>query len=192
MIDEECKFLHPASCRKYMENPEISCRAHCKGYHPELCKYSRVTRECYNDRCFRIHLKAQANPTCDPGTKFPDLQINNKLWSPHKIWLTTVPPPFLTLPTQHTTATHPAASPTQYHTPPSTQYLTTHQTTVRLYHNPPPLHAIPYTTSSILNSCSISSSSSNIFTRTPNTLSHFSPYRSKEKNPSSLLWWMSI
>ena len=28
------------------------------------------------------------------------------------------PPPLLTLPTQHTTATHPAPSPTHYHTPP--------------------------------------------------------------------------
>ena len=37
---------------------------------------------------------------------------------------------------------------THYHTPPPTQYLTTHQTTVPLYPNPPPLHDIPYTTSS--------------------------------------------
>ena len=50
-------------------------------------------------------------------------------------------------PTQHTTAIHPAPSPTHYHTPPATQYLTTDQTTVALYHNPPPLHAIHYTTS---------------------------------------------
>ena len=57
------------------------------------------------------------------------------------------PPPLLTLPTQHTTATHPAPSPTHYHTPPATQYLTTHQTTFPLYPNPSPLHAIPYTTS---------------------------------------------
>ena len=34
-----------------------------------------------------------------------------------------------------------------YNTPLATQYLTTHQTTVPLYPNPPPLHAIPYTTS---------------------------------------------
>ena len=42
------------------------------------------------------------------------------------------PPPLLILPTQHTTATHPAPSPTHYHTPPAMQYLTTHQTTVPL------------------------------------------------------------
>ena len=68
-----------------------------------------------------------------------ELQINNKLWSKHKTWLT--------LPTQYTTATHQAPSPTHYHTPPAPQYLTTHQTTAPLYHNPPSLHAIPYTTS---------------------------------------------
>ena len=76
-------------------------------------------------------------------------KINVYIWSPHKIRLTTAPhAPLLTLPTQHTTATHPAPSPSHYHTPPATQYLTTHQTTVPpLYPNPPPLHAIPYTTS---------------------------------------------
>ena len=36
MIGYECKFLHPTPCRKYIENPERSCRAQCKGYHPEL------------------------------------------------------------------------------------------------------------------------------------------------------------
>ena len=56
-------------------------------------------------------------------------------------------PPLLTLHTQHNTATHPAPSPTHYHTPPATQYLTTHQTTVPLYPNPPPLHSILYATS---------------------------------------------
>ena len=58
------------------------------------------------------------------------------------------PPPLLTLPTQHTTATYPAPSPTNYHTLPPLQYLTTHQTTVPLYPNPPSLHAIAYTISS--------------------------------------------
>ena len=57
------------------------------------------------------------------------------------------PSPLLTLPTQHTTATPPAPSLTHYHTPPATQYLTIHQTTIPLIPNPPPLHAIPYTTS---------------------------------------------
>ena len=57
------------------------------------------------------------------------------------------PPPLLTLPTHHTTATHPPPSPTHYYIPPATQYLSTHQTTVPLYPNAPPLHAIPYTTS---------------------------------------------
>ena len=72
MISEECKFLHPAPCKKYMEDPERSCRAQCKGYHPKLYKYSRATRECYNDRCFRIHLKGtrRKQPPRVPGTKY--------------------------------------------------------------------------------------------------------------------------
>ena len=56
-------------------------------------------------------------------------------------------PPLLTLPTQHTTAAHPAHTPTHYHTPIVTHYLTTHQTTITLYPNPPPLQAISYTVS---------------------------------------------
>ena len=71
MIGEECKFLHPAPCRKYMENPEISCRAPCRGYHPELCKYSRAIRECYNDRCFRIHFKRTRRKQTPPATQEP-------------------------------------------------------------------------------------------------------------------------
>ena len=47
------------------------------------------------------------------------------------------PPPLLTLPTQYTTATHPAPSPIHYHTQHPTQYLTTHPTTIPLYPNPP-------------------------------------------------------
>ena len=43
--------------------------------------------------------------------QLPELQINNKLWSPHKIWLVT---------TQHTTATPLAPSPTHYHPTPLT------------------------------------------------------------------------
>ena len=82
MIGEECKFLHPAPRREYMENPDKSCRAPSRGYHPKLCKYSRATRECYNDRCFRIHIKgtrhkAQAKPTCDPGTKYNSMNYKS-------------------------------------------------------------------------------------------------------------------
>ena len=151
MIGEECKLLHPAPCRKYMENPERSCRAQCKGYHPKLNKYSRVTRECYNNRCFRIHLKGTRCKQTPPATQEPSttpwttnqqqamIKTQNLAYN--------CPPLLSTLPTQHTTDTHPAPSPNHYHTPPTTQYLTTHQTTVPLYPNPPPLHAIPYTTS---------------------------------------------
>ena len=92
--------------------------------------------------------KAQANPTCHPGTKYNSTNYKSTTSYDQNTKSGLPPPPLLlTLPTQHATATHPAPSPTHYHTPPATQYLTTHQTTVPLYPNPPPLHAIPYTTS---------------------------------------------
>ena len=93
--------------------------------------------------------KAQANPTFDSGTKYnsPNYESTTSYDRCTKSGLQP-PPPLLTLPTQQATATHPAPSPTHYHTPPPMQYLTTPQTTVPLYPNPPPLHAIPYTTSS--------------------------------------------
>ena len=56
--------------------------------------------------------------------------------------------PLLTLPTQHATDTRPAPSPTHYLTPTPMQYLINPQTTVPLYPNPSPHHAIPYATSS--------------------------------------------
>ena len=132
MIGEECKFLHPPPCRKYMENPERCCRAQCKGYYPELCKYSRATRECYNDRCFRIHLKGTRRKQTTPATQEPITTPRTTNQQQAMIKTQNLaynrPPPLLTFPTQHTTATHHAPSPTHYHTPPATQYLTTHQT----------------------------------------------------------------
>ena len=135
-----------------MENPKRSCRAQCKSYHPELCKYSRATREYYNDRCFRIHLKGTRSKQTPPSTWVPSTTPRTTNQQQAMIDTQNLaynhPPPLLTLPTQHATTTHPAPSPTHYRTPTHTQYLTTPQTTVPLYPNPPPLHAIPYTTSS--------------------------------------------
>ena len=92
--------------------------------------------------------KAQAHPTCDPGTKYNSTNYKSTTsYDQNTKSGLQPPPPLLTLPTQHTTATHPAPSPTHYNTPLATQYLTTHQTTVPLYPNPLPLHALPYTTS---------------------------------------------
>ena len=129
MIGKECKFLHPAPCRKYKENFERNCRAPCKGHHPELCKYSMATRECYNDRCFRIHLKSTRCKQTPPSTQEPSTtpRITNQQQAMIKTQNLAYnrPPPLLTLPNQHTTATHPAPPPTHYRTPPSTQYLTT-------------------------------------------------------------------
>ena len=104
MIGEECKFLHPAPCRKYMENLEKSCRAQCNGYHPELCKYSRATRECYNDRCFRMHLKRTRRKQTPPATK--ELRTIVRTTNQQQAIIATQylaynrPPPLLTLSTQ--------------------------------------------------------------------------------------------
>ena len=64
-----------------------------------------------------------------------------------KNWLTTSP---TLVNTPHTSCHRHSSCPSQthYHTPLPTQYLTAHLTTIPLYPNPPPLHAIPYTTSS--------------------------------------------
>ena len=122
MTDKECKFLHTAPCRKYMENPDRGCKAQCKSYHPELCKYSRVRWECCNVRCFRIHLKATRCKQTPPATRKPSttprttnqqhfmIAIQNLAYnrSPH----------LSTLPAEHATATHPAPLTTHYHPPP--------------------------------------------------------------------------
>ena len=119
---------------------------------PELCKNSRATMECYNDMCFRIHLKGTRRKKTPPLTLLPSTTPRTTNQQQAMMAIQNLaykcPQPLLTLNTQYTTATHPAQSSTHYHTPPPTQYLTTHQTTVPLYPNHPPLHAIPYTTSS--------------------------------------------
>ena len=147
MTDKECKFLHTAPCRKYMKNPDRGCKAQCKSYHPELCKYSRARRECCNVRCFRIHLKATRWKQTPPATQKPSTTPRTtNLWSPYKICLTTAPhtcqhsplsmPPLLILPPQQRITTpHPCALP-----PPSHYCSTVPRSS--------PLHANPYTTSS--------------------------------------------
>ena len=152
MTGEEWKFLHPAPCRKYMENLEKSCRAQCKGSHPELCKYSRATRECYNDRCFRIHLKGTRHKQTPASTQVPSTTPRTTNQQQAMIATQNLaynrPRPLLNTPHQAWHRHSPCPLTNSYHTPPPTQYLTTHQTIVPLYPNPPPLHAIPYTTSS--------------------------------------------
>ena len=49
-----CYYPHPAPCKKYIENPENGCRPECTNFHPDICKYSRKLRKCYNANCYRI------------------------------------------------------------------------------------------------------------------------------------------
>ena len=113
-----------------MENLERSCRAQCKGYNLELCKYSRATRKCYNDRCFRIHRKAARHMQTPPATQEPSATPRTTNQKQAIITMQNLaynrPPPLLTLPTQHTTSTHPALSPTHYHTTPSHYAISHH------------------------------------------------------------------
>ena len=152
----------------------------------QMLPSTRATRECYNDRCFRIHLKGTRRKQTPPATQEPSTTPRTTNQQQAMIKTQNLaynrPPPLLKIPTQRTTATHPAPSPTQYNTPPAMQYLTTHQTTVKLYRNPPPLHAIPYTTSP--SSTPILSSCLNICTRTTNTFSCFSPHRHPTSIPA--------
>ena len=43
--------------QKIYGNPENGCRPECTNFHPDICKYSRKLRKCYNVNCYRIHLK---------------------------------------------------------------------------------------------------------------------------------------
>ena len=102
--------------------PQKKCIAQWKDYHPELCKYSRATRECYNDigaseYISRVQFASKPPPSTQvpsttPGTTNQQQAMiaTQNHWQP--------PPPLLTLPTQHTTDTHPAPSPTHYHCTP--------------------------------------------------------------------------
>ena len=117
--------------------------------------------------------KVQANPTFDIGTKYnsPNYKSTTSYDCHTKNGLQ-LPPPLLTLPTQHASATHPAPSPTHYHTQTPMQYLTTHETTVPLYCTLiPNTQCYPLYNQLILNSYSIPSSASHICTCTPNILS---------------------
>ena len=74
MIGEECKFLHPAPCKKYKENPERSCRAHAKATIPNSTSILRpqgdVTTIGASEYISKAQFKVQTNPTCDPGSKY--------------------------------------------------------------------------------------------------------------------------
>ena len=63
--------------------------------------------------------KAQAHPTCYPGTKYNSTNYKSTIsYDQNTISGLQPPPPLLTRPTQHIIATHIAPSPTHYHTPP--------------------------------------------------------------------------
>ena len=73
MTGEEWKILASSPMQKIYGKPRKKLQSIMQGYHPELCKYSRATRECYNDRCFRIHLKNTRHKQTPPATQEPSI-----------------------------------------------------------------------------------------------------------------------
>ena len=95
MTDEECKFLHPAQSKKYMENPKRSCRAQWKG---TIQKSANILGPQVNVRTLsaseyisRAQGASKPNQWPRNQIQLPKTQINNKLWLPYKICLTTAP-----------------------------------------------------------------------------------------------------
>ena len=131
------------------------------------------------NRCFSIHLKGTRRKLTPPATQEPSTspRTTNQQQAMIKTQNLAYNRPTAPHPAYHRHSPCPLTN--SFDTPPATQYLTTHQTYVPLYPNPPPLHAIPYTTSPSL----IPSASSNIRTRTTNTLSYFSRNRHPPQYP---------
>ena len=103
MTFEECKFLHPPRWRKYMENPERRCRAQCKGYYLELCKYSMVIWKSHDDRCYKIHIKGTRRKQTPPTTNEPHKNSPNNESTPSYYCCTQTGQQFsLAVRTQHT------------------------------------------------------------------------------------------
>ena len=148
MTGEECKLLHPVPCRNTCETPKKVAQHNAKA---TIHKYFRATRECYNDRCFRIHRKATRRKLTPPVTQEPSatprttyqqqamIDTQNLAYNrPYHCYHSppSIPPP-LTLPRhQLITTPHP-------HT--ISHYPSDYRSTVP---QSPPLPAIPYATSS--------------------------------------------
>ena len=106
MTGEGCKFLHPAICRKYMENPEEVAEHNAKvtiqNFANILRPQGNVTTIDASEYISRAQGASKPHHRSRNQVKLLEQQIKNRLWSPHKIWLTT---------------THPAPSSTHFHTP---------------------------------------------------------------------------
>ena len=117
--------------------------------------------------------KAQESPTCDPGTNNSTNYKSTTSYDQNTKSGLQPPLLLLTLPTQHTTRHSRCPLTNSLPHPTSSHHPSDYRSTVPLSPTTPcyPLYNQP-----ILNPFSIPSSSSNICTRTTNTLSYFSPH----------------
>ena len=119
--------------------------------------------------------KEQANPSCDPGTKYNSPNYNATTSYDRQTksgWI--APHPCLTLPKQHTTPL--TLPPHQLITTPHPLRKISPLIRLPFHCTLPTTPCYPLYNRPILNPYSIPSSSLNICTRTPNTLSYFSPH----------------
>ena len=95
MIGEECKFLHPAPCRKYMKNPERCCRAECRATIPNSASIQgpqgNVTTIDASEYISRAQGASKQHLRSRNQVQLHEIQFNNKLRSKNKTWLTTAP-----------------------------------------------------------------------------------------------------
>ena len=134
MTGEECKFLHPAPCRKHMKTPkedaDHNARATVQNSANILGPQGNVTTIGASEYISRAqgaskpHLRTQVPSTTPRTTNQQQSMIATQNLDYNR------PPPLLTLPTQHDTTTHPGPPPTYCHTPP--------------LHNISPLISLPF------------------------------------------------
>ena len=158
---------------------ERSCRAQWKGSQNLaniLGPQGNVTMIGASEYISRAQGASKSHLRPRNQVQLPEQQIN-KLWSPHKIWLT--------LPSLNSTATHPAPSPTHYNTPPPyavSHYISHYRSTV--LQSLTTQRSIPYgTSSSSTPTQSLHQPQTSRNTRTPNTLPYFSPHRHSTSIP---------
>ena len=92
--------------------------------------------------------KAQANPTCDPGTKYNSTSYKSATSYDQNTKSSLQPPPTL-VNTRHPAYRRHSLCPPTNSLPHPTRYTISHHPSEHrsLYPNPPPLHSIPYATS---------------------------------------------
>ena len=86
MTGDECEFLHPAPCRKYMETTkevaEHNAKATIQNFANILRLQGNITTVGASEFIKGTRCK-QTKPVTQEKVQLPKPQINNKLWSPY-------------------------------------------------------------------------------------------------------------